>query len=178
MRKVTFGVACSLDNYIAREDHTVDWLIWSDDVAAFVKEFWTSVDVVLLGRKTYEVGVRLGTTSYRNVANYVFSKSMQTTADPAVQIVSTDAASFVRDLKETNGGDICLMGGGELANSLFEADLIDEVGVNIHPVLLGTGVPLFKTMSHQINLQLTACRQFTGGCVLLRYAVVRPSGSH
>lgn len=46
MRKVTFGVACSLDNYIAREDHTVDWLIWSDDVAAFVKEFWTSIDAV------------------------------------------------------------------------------------------------------------------------------------
>lgn len=128
-----------------------------------------------MGRKTYEVGVRLGTTSYPNVANYVFSKSMHTTADPAVRIVSTDAASFVRDLKEKNGRDICLMGGGALANSLFEADLIDEVGMNMHPVLLGTGVPLFTTMSRQINLRLTECRQFTGGCLLLRYEVVRLS---
>lgn len=76
-------------------------------------------------------------------------------------------------MKQTAGGDICVMGGGELASSLFEADLIDEVGVNIHPVLLGSGVPLFPPLSRQINLRLTDCRQFTGGCVLLRYAVER-----
>ena len=76
-------------------------------------------------------------------------------------------------MKQTAGGDICVMGGGELANSFFEADLIDEVGVNIHPVLLGSGVPLFPPLSRQINLRLTEW-QFSGGCVLLRYAVERP----
>ena len=174
MRKVTFGVANSLDNYIAREDHSVDWLLWSDDVARFVKEFWKTIDTVLMGRKTYEAALRLGTSSYPGVANYVFSKTLRTSPDSAVRIVSTDAVSFVRGMKQTTGGDICVMGGGELANSLFEADLIDEVGVNIHPVLLGSGVPLFSPMSRQINLRLTECRKFTGGCVLLRYAVERP----
>ncbi len=173
MRKVTFGVANSLDNYIARKDHAVDWLRWSDDVAAFVSEFWKTIDAVLMGRKTYEAGVLLGTTSYPGVENYVFSRTMRSAPDPAVRIVSTDAVAFVRDLKEKNGGDICVMGGGELANALFEADLIDEVGVNIHPILLGSGIPLFHGVSRQIDLQLTECRQFSGGCVLLRYSVVR-----
>jgi dihydrofolate reductase len=173
MRKVTFGVANSVDNYIARQDDAVDWLLWSDDVSAFVREFWKTIDTVLVGRKTYEAGLRLGTSSYPGVETFVFSRSMSAAPDPAVRIISTGAASFVRELKEKEGGDICVMGGGEFANSLFEADLIDEVGVNIHPVLLGSGVPLFSRMTRQIDLQLTECRQMKGGCVLLRYAVVR-----
>ena len=172
MRTVIFGVANSLDNFIARADHSVDWLLWSDDVASYVKEFWKPIDTVLMGRKTYEAGLRLGTSSYPGVANYVFSRSMREAPDPAVRIVSTDAVAFVRELKDAEGGDICLMGGGELAHSLFEAGLIDEVGVNVHPVLLGAGVPLFPAaMSHQIDLRLLECRPFTRGCVLLRYAV-------
>jgi dihydrofolate reductase len=53
------------------------------------------------------------------------------------------------------GGDICILGGGLLAKSLFEADLIDEVGINVHPVLRGSGIPLFHEMT-PINLKLVA----------------------
>jgi dihydrofolate reductase len=63
------------------------------------------------------------------------------------------------------------MGGGELAKSLFEAGLIDEIGFNIHPVLLGSGIPLFHAMAHQINLELLECKAFKNGCVLVRYRV-------
>jgi dihydrofolate reductase len=76
-------------------------------------------------------------------------------------------------LKEEEGQDILIMGGGVLAKSLFEADLIDEIGFNIHPVLLGSGIPLFYEMSRQIDLELKECRQLSGGCVLVRYAVKR-----
>ena len=63
------------------------------------------------------------------------------------------------------------MGGGELAKSLFEADLIDEIGLNVHPILLGSGIPLFLPMPRQVKLKLTECRTFKSGCVLLRYRV-------
>ena len=86
-------------------------------------------------------------------------------------IVSTDAVDFVRDLKRQDGKDICLMGGGELARPLFEAELIDEIGFNIHPVLLGSGIPLFHPMNRQINLELRECRPFKNGCVLVSYRV-------
>jgi len=171
MRKVTFGVANSLDNFIARKDHAVDWLLWGEEVAAFTKEFWKTVDTVVMGRKTYEVAVKLGTTSYPRVRNYVFSRSMTTSPDKKVEIISRDAAEFVRDLKAQPGKGICVMGGGELAKSLFDAGLIDEVGFNIHPVLLGAGIPLFLEMRRQIDLELLECRAFKNGCVLVRYRV-------
>ena len=64
------------------------------------------------------------------------------------------------------------MGGGELARPLFEAGLIDRVGFNIHPVLLGSGVPAFHAMTRQIDLELEECRPFKNGCVYVSYRVV------
>ena len=67
MRKVTFGVANSLDNYIARKDHAVDWLSWGEEVASITAEFWKTIDTVLVGRKTYQVALSSGTTAYPGV---------------------------------------------------------------------------------------------------------------
>ncbi len=63
------------------------------------------------------------------------------------------------------------MGGGLLAKSLFEANLIDEIGLNVHPVLLGSGIPLFHEMNHQIDLELLDCKTFKNGCVFVSYRV-------
>ena len=52
MREVTFGGANSLDNYLARTDHAVDWLRWGDEAAAVMADYWKTIDTVLMGRKT------------------------------------------------------------------------------------------------------------------------------
>lgn len=174
MRKVAFGVGNSLDNYIAREDGAVDWLMWTDEVAAVTAEFWKTIDTVLMGRKTYEVALRHskgGSNPYPGVKSYVFSRTLAAGPDSSVEVVRDDAASFVAELKRGEGRDICVMGGGELARTLFEAGLIDEVGLNIHPVLLGSGVPLFHAMKRQVNLELLDCKTFRNGCVLVSYRV-------
>jgi dihydrofolate reductase len=172
VRKVTFGGANSLDNYLALPDHAVDWLLWGDEAAAVMASFWKTIDTVLMGRKTYEVAVRSGQRDgYPGVKNYVFSRTLKEDPSEGVTLVMGDAAAFVRGLKEQDGKDICLMGGGELARSLFEAGLIDEIGFNIHPVLLGCGIPLFHPMSRQIELELLECRPFKNGCVLVSYRV-------
>ncbi len=170
MRKVTFGGANSLDNFIARKDDAVDWLMWSKEAAAVMTDFWKTIDTVVMGRKTYEVALRMGVGggAYPGVKNYVFSRTMTQSAGKKVkglEIISEDAADFVRKLKNEDGKDICVMGGGLLAKSLFEADLIDEVGFNIHPVLLGSGIPLFHEMDHQIDLELIECKTFKNGTV-------------
>jgi dihydrofolate reductase len=165
-------VANSLDNFIARKDHAVDWLYWSEDVQAVTAELWKTIDTVLMGRKTYEVAARGGGKgSYPGVKTYVFSRTLKKKRTKAVEIVPDDAAEFVRDLKDREGKGICVMGGGELARSLFEANLIDEVGLNIHPVLLGSGIPLFLEMKRQIDLELLSCKTLQGGCVLVMYRV-------
>jgi dihydrofolate reductase len=171
MRKVTFGGGNSLDNYIARRDDAVDWLRWSKEVQAVTAEFWKTIDTVVMGRRTYEVALGSGTTSYPGVKNYVFSRTLKASPDEQVEIIADDAAEFVRKLKAEEGKGICVMGGGLLAKSLFEADLIDEVGLNIHPVLLGSGVPLFHEMSRQIDLELAECKTFKNGCVYISYRV-------
>jgi dihydrofolate reductase len=173
VRKVTFGVANSLDNFIARKDHAVDWLLWGEEASSVTREFWKTIDTVVMGRKTYEVGLKLGTTSYPGVKNYVFSRTMRKSPDARVDFVSEDAAEFVRKLKNEEGKGICVMGGGELARSLFEDNLIDEIDLNIHPVLLGSGIPLFLPMGCQLNLELLECKAFKNGCVLVRYRVKR-----
>jgi dihydrofolate reductase len=172
MRKVTFGGANSLDNFIARPDHSFDWILFGEEAAALMKDYWKNIDTVLMGRKTYEVAARSGQGGggYPGVKNYVFSRTLKEVPAGAT-LVREDAAEFVRGLKKKRGKEICLMGGGELARSLFEAGLIDEIGFCVHPLLLGAGVPLFLPMSRQIDLELLECRPFKNGCVSVRYRV-------
>src|SRR5262245_23131134 len=174
VRKVTFGGANSLDNFIARPDDAVDWLMWGSEAAAITAKFWKSFDTILMGRKTYEVAVRNMSASGKgssSIKTYVFSRTLEGDPGGGATIVRQDAAEFDRGLKQEEGKDICLMGGGERARSLFEARLIDEIGFNIHPVLLGRGIPLFHPMSRQIDLELKECRPFKNGCVYVTYRV-------
>src|SRR6266550_947719 len=179
MRKVTFGGANSFDNYFARKDDSVDWLMWTGEVASIMAEFWKSIDTIVIGRRTYEVALRMGVGggAYPGMKNYVFSRTMKQDLKKKVknlEFISEDAAEFVRKLKGQEGKDICVMGGGLLAKSLFEADLIDEIGFNIHPVLLGSGIPVFHEMNRQIDLELLECRGLKNGCVMVTYRVKPP----
>lgn len=183
MRKVTLGLANSLDNYIARKDGGFDWLHWSKEVAEISTKFMKTVDTLLIGRKTHEVMIAYGQSSYPGKKNYVFSRSKKNRdalkkslvakkkADKNVEVISADAAKFVRELKRKKGKGIVIFGGGELAKSLFEADLIDEVVLNIHPVLLGSGIPLFHEMKRQIDLKFLDCRILKGGYLVVSYRV-------
>jgi len=171
MRKVSFGGANSLDNFFARKDDAVDWLLWTKEVNEIMRDFWKTIDTVVMGRRTYEVaaGKGGGGGASAGVQTYVFSRTLKKRNKKGLTFVDEDAASFVRRLKSEEGKDICVMGGGLLAKSLFEAGLIDEIGLNIHPVLLGSGIPLFYEMSRQIDLELVKCQQLPNGCLVVTY---------
>ena len=169
MRLVTFGLANSLDNFIARADEGTDWLVWDDEVAAISGAYWKTIDTVVMGRKTYEVAVKHGTTAYPGVKNYVFSQTLG--PRDGVEVVTEDPVTFTRRLKQQPGKGICVMGGGELANALLQAGLIDELGLNIQPVLLGAGIPLFHGMDKQLDLELIESRALKCGSVYVRYRI-------
>lgn len=173
MRKVTFGVANSLDNYIARRDGAIDWILAAEEAASMMTEFWKTLDTVVIGRKTYEPVLKSGTPfpTYSGVKNYVLSRTLKESSDKNVEIIREDVVDFVRKLKTEEGKGIFVMSGGLLAKPLLEANLIDEVYVNIHPVLLGSGVPLFHEMERQIDLELLESRAFKNGCVSVTYRV-------
>lgn len=183
MRKVKYFIANSLDNYIARPNGAVEWL-FNDGTDYGMAEFFRSIDAVLLGRKTYDFATgqqanpkqknkktkRKGAAGW-GMKSYVFSRTLKLEPDEDLTIVSENAGEFVRELKSQPGKDIWLMGGGELARSLFAEGVVDEISLNIHPVLLGRGIPLFPNLPHQVNLELFAARSHKNGCVQIDYRV-------
>lgn len=190
MRIVTYGGAVSLDGFLAGPNEEIDWLHHSKDVQAVMADYWSRIDTILMGRKTWDFAQAHSPAASGKkpkkpasqpkssqkppaIHTYVFSRTLESIDAPGATLISTDAAAFVRQLKQQPGKEICLMGGGELAQTLFEADLIDRVGLNIHPILLGSGIPTFRDPSHRIKLNLTECRQLEGGCILAQYSVVR-----
>jgi len=177
MRTVTYGGACSLDGFIAAADGALDWLHFSRDVQQLIAEYWATIDTVLMGRKTWEVAAAQGGGGGGGgggasaITTYVFSRTLREVPAGA-RLVASDAGDFVRQLKRQPGKGICVMGGGELACSLLEAGVIDEVGLNVHPILLGSGVPLFRDAGRRIALELTESRVIDGGCVYSMYRVL------
>jgi dihydrofolate reductase len=171
MRKVTYGGASSFDAYIAGPNEEIDWLRWSDDAAAVSAASWKGADTMLMGRKTFEFAQRMGGgPEMKGIGTFVFSRTLESVPEGA-ELVREDAADFVRRLKESEGGDIVVMGGGELGSALIEAGLVDEIGLAIHPDLLGSGTPLFRPFSRRIELELIEARPMARECVLVRYRV-------
>ena len=173
MRKVTWSAACSLDLMLAGPDGGLDWLRWSDDAAALVGASWQGVDTLLMGRKTYDFAAKSGgggDAGDSPIHTFIFSRTM-TEAPKGATLVASDPAAFVRDLKQQEGGDIIVMGGGALASVLIEGGAVDEIGLNLHPVLLGGGTPFFRPLARQVALTLIEARPLAKDCVSLRYRV-------
>ena len=150
MRTITYGGAVSLNGFLAGLDGSIDWLHFSKDVQQVMTDYWKNVDTILMGRKTYAFAVantpkksEPRKSKIPGTRTYVFSRTLKTIDDPNIELVKDDAVDFVWALKQAPGKDICLMGGGELAQSLLAEGLVDRIGLNIHPVLLGAGIPTF-----------------------------------
>lgn len=175
-RKVIYGGACSLDGYILGKDGAMDWLHMSKDVEEIMRQSWANTDTVLVGRKTWEFAKAMGGGGEIpgvKVKSYVFSRTLTAISEKDTELVTSDAGVFVRKLKAQPGKDIIVMSGGNFATSLLKEEVVDEIGLNIHPVLLGGGVPAFLDPGMRVNLELTECRQLDGGCVMVVYRVKR-----
>jgi dihydrofolate reductase len=173
MRTVTYGAACSLDGFITGPNENMDWLHESADVNEILRRYWQDVDTIIMGRKTYDFSLTMGGAPVMPgiKATYVFSRTRRTIDTPGMQLVSSDPAEFVRDLKARPGKGICLLGGSDLAQPLIAAGVVDDIGINVHPILLGSGTPLFRDAGHRVRLELTENRTIDGGCVFMTYRV-------
>ena len=175
-RKVIYGGACSLDGYFTGKNGEFDWLHMSRDVEDIMRESWANTDTILVGRKTWEFSKAMGGGGDMpgvNVKSYVFSRTLTSIEEKDTELVTSDAGDFVRKLKVQPGKDIIVMSGGNFATSLLKEGVIDEIGLNIHPILLGGGVPAFLDPGMRVTLELTKCRQLEGGCVMVVYRVKR-----
>jgi dihydrofolate reductase len=180
MRRVRYGVAMSLDGYIAGAKGEYDWIVTDPDIdfEALMGRF----DTFLMGRKTYEVTVAQGQAGGTpGIEHVVFSRTLGPADHPGVRIVSDGAREAVLALKEKTGKEIALFGGGELFRSLLQEGVVDTVEVAVIPVLLGGGIPLLPPSAPRTRLRLTSHRLYEKtGTMLLEYDIEparrRPSG--
>jgi dihydrofolate reductase len=175
MRTLKYYVACSLNGFIARESGAFDYFVMEGGHGTDWLASFATFDVVLMGRKTYEVGLKEGVTNpYPAMKSYVFSRTLGESPHENVVIVRENAAEVVRDLKQGGTGkDIYLCGGGELASHLFAADLIDEVILKVNPVIVGAGIPLVSRETKDISFEPLDTKVHSNGVVVIRHRVKR-----
>jgi dihydrofolate reductase len=177
-RKVVLGLGISLDGYIARPDGAVDFLFMPKDYS--MGSFFATIDTMLMGRKTYDVALKMGGGGFRDskIKNYVFSHSQPPGERGGVTFVNESPKSFLTKLRERPGENIWLMGGGELARDFLKDDLVNELYIGIVPVLIGEGIPLFPSGFPQREFTLLENKTFSKGMIALKYARARKKPNH
>jgi len=172
MRRLRYGVAMSLDGYIAGPKGEADWIPMDPEIdfAAIFSEH----DTLLMGRRTYEAMRAMGGGAGGGMKVVVVSRTLAPRDHPKVTIVSRNVEEAVATLKKEPGKDIWLFGGGELFRSLLALGLVDTVEVAVIPVLLGGGIPLLPAPGGKAKLILTKHRIYAKtGTVQLIYDVSR-----
>jgi dihydrofolate reductase len=171
-RRIIYSVAVSADGFLARPNGDVGWLDRPHPKGFYgMAAFFRSIDTLVMGRKTWEVGKRLGQTHYPGVRTYVFSRRRRRISAPETELVNESPKSFAARLRARPGKDIWLMGGGELFGAFLDAGEVDVISLHVIPVFIGEGIPVIGPRHRHVELVRTGHRVFPDGVVHLSYAV-------
>jgi dihydrofolate reductase len=151
--------------------------LFSDDLGAYKFEEQDAADILLLGRVTYEsfYGAwpqREGPMAEKinTMTKYVASSSAVETSDwQDTTVIGDDVLGRVTELKATDGGPILVAGSRTLAQSLLAAGLVDELNLQVFPVILGSGARLYPESPDKLALELASSREVTNGVLLQTY---------
>lgn len=170
MRKIILGLAVSLDGFIEGPNGEYDWCFTDQDYG--MTEFYKRIDSLFIGRRSYELLLTLGDDAmpgFPKLKEYVFSTTMKD-AKPGVIIINDDIKKNIEKIKHEPGKDIWLFGGASLTSSLLNLDLVDEMSLAIHPIILGSGKPLFSDIKKRIPLDLIDTKTYSSGLVTMVYS--------
>ena len=166
-------IATSLDGFIARSDGSIDWLTERGEQAGDTgyDEFMAAVDTVVLGRNTYEMALTFGFWPYDGKQVEVLSTTLAADADERI-IVHRTLDGLVQTLAE-RGAKRVYTDGGRVIQTFLRAGLLNELTITVVPVLLGTGLPLFGDLDHDVILTHNATRTLGAGLIQSDYTVKR-----
>lgn len=177
MKKIILNLAVSLDSFIEGPNGEIDWCIMDEDMD--FDAFLNSVDTLFYGRVSYDAwgnylpqenadeSEKAFWQSIHAKNKYVFSRSEQISGNAT--LINTDLASKVAAIKAQPGKDIWLYGGANLIKTFISMSLIAEYRISVHPVVLGSGKPLFEDIAARTNFKLFSTRTFRSGVVELIY---------
>jgi dihydrofolate reductase len=166
MRNIVLQVALSLDGFIEGPGGEYDWCFTDQDYG--MKDFLKRIDTLFVGRKTFEMMEGKG---FGKKKQYVFSNTLKKSSGET-EIVKGDIGEQVRKIKMMQGKDIWLFGGASLAASLMNEGLVDELALAVHPILLGSGKPLFQGIKGRVKTKLIDVKTYSSGLAMLNYRVL------
>lgn len=185
MRKLKLQVQISIDGYIAGSNGEMDWLVWNwdDELNYYVTQITNPVDCILLGRKLAQGFIDTWATRAANpntaddfaqkmneTPKIVFTKTIFTADWHNTKLEWGDIVEEVTKLKNKEGKDMIVYGGGTFVRTLIEADLIDELYLFVNPTAIGSGMPIFSGLK---KMKLIKSRPFDCGIVVLCYQPIK-----
>ena len=168
MRQLHLYIAASLDGFIAGPNGEIDWLDAGGDLDYGYGDFYDSIDTTLMGRATYEITQTVEEFPYPDKTNYVFTRNLGLPNTEHVRFISGDIAAFVRHLKEHEGKNIWLVGGGQINTIMLNADLVDGIILTVFPIVLGDGIPLFAPGARRAAFKTVDCVTYEAGLIQWR----------
>lgn len=182
MRKIIYSMMVSLDGFVARPNGDLDWVLIDEEIHTFANNQQQEIDTYLHGSGLHQVMTywetadqNLSSAAYeleyakiwQNMPKIIFSNTLTEVRGNAT-LFQGDIAAEIGKLKQQPGKNMDV-GGPTLAATFMKLGLIDEFGLFVNPVVLGSGIPFFPALDSPINLQLVEKRPFQSGVVYLRY---------
>jgi dihydrofolate reductase len=180
MRKIIMDLAVTLDGFIEGPNGEIDWCILDAETGSGLLTFLEEIDTIFYGRTSYERWGQYQPTAdasepekqlwsaVHSKEKVVFSTHHKGDGTNAV-FINKDISREVNNFKNKPGKNIWLYGGAGLISSFLELDLVDELRLAVHPVVLGQGKPLFPRTDHRLNLKLKEVQSAISGVVQLKY---------
>lgn len=180
--KVSVYIATSLDGFIARENGSLDWLPGSDGQVdpQLGKEdfgynaFFKSIDVLVMGRNTFELALAFGKWPYTDKRVVVLSSTLKAVPEAfsdTVELRNCTASELYDELERSHARHV-YVDGGKTIQGFLNAGLIKQMTITRIPVLIGSGIPLFGSLDHDIKLRHLETKTYANGFVQSRYQVL------
>jgi dihydrofolate reductase len=185
MRNVILLMHVSLDGFVARPNGDLDWIRFDDQLVDDVAALTATADTALFGRVTYQMMEGYWPTAaespaatkhdiehahwVNNAPKIVFSRNLEHVEWANSRIVRDHIPEEIARLKQQPGKHLLMIGSTATAHTFMQFGLIDEYRLNVNPVVLGSGIPLFAGLQHPIDLQLVHAKTYTSGVVGLHY---------
>jgi dihydrofolate reductase len=185
MRKVISFMHMSLDGFVAGPGGAMDWVTMDEEIFKDAIDLTATTDTALYGRTTYQMMEGYWPTVLTNPSSttlelhhakwvedtqkIVFSATLEKVNWNNTRLIKENIAEKISKLKQKQGKSMIIFGSPKLTHSFIQMNLIDEYRINVSPVILGKGVPLFKNIHYAIDLRLLRTKKFNSGVVGFYY---------
>jgi dihydrofolate reductase len=189
MRNIIMLAHVSLDGFMAGPGGDMSFITFDAEISDHVYPMIRTADTAVYGRITYQMMAgywpsvvddatagphqRAHARWYVGVEKVVASRTLPASSDPTVRIVKDDIVEQLAALKRRPGGDIMIFASPTLVHTLAAHDLIDEWRLNLQPVVLGGGLPLFVPAERRTLLELRSAKTFASGVIATHYVTKR-----